>query len=191
MSPACSKPPLPLAARRRLLSASASSLLVGGCSSIGSLLPDSMKKPPAKPDLPGAPDAPPQLASRSRDVEWSIVVAADINPDDRGRASPVAVRLYQLKSTEAFAKADFFALFDNDAATLGTDLVGREEMLLVPGATLRLRRSLAPEARFIAAFAGFRNFDRAAARATLEITGSAILRIRLQVTQLALRFDQP
>ncbi len=53
-----------------------------------------------------------------------LVVASDVNPDAEGRASPVVVRVYQLKEEGAFNSADFFALFDKEQETLGAEPAG-------------------------------------------------------------------
>ena len=47
-------------------------------------------------------------------VVLEFEAAGDINPNAEGRASPLVVRIYQLKSYSAFRKADFFSLYDND-----------------------------------------------------------------------------
>ena len=58
--------------------------------------------------------------------------AGDINPNGEGRASPLGVRIYQLKSYSVFGKADFFSLYDNDEQVLGGELVKKQEILLKP-----------------------------------------------------------
>lgn len=58
--------------------------------------------------------------------------AGDVNPNGEGRASPVGVRIYQLKTYSAFGKANFFALYDNDQGVLGGDLIGKQEIILMP-----------------------------------------------------------
>jgi type VI secretion system protein VasD len=58
--------------------------------------------------------------------------AGDINPNGEGRASPLGVRIYQLKSYSVFGKADFFSLYDNDERVLGGELLKKQEILLKP-----------------------------------------------------------
>lgn len=58
--------------------------------------------------------------------------AGDINLNAEGRASPLVVRIYQLKSYSAFGKADFFSLYDNDEGVLGRELLKKQELLLKP-----------------------------------------------------------
>ncbi|MBS1135067.1 MAG: type secretion system-associated lipoprotein [Burkholderiaceae bacterium] len=57
-------------------------------------------------------------------VKLTIEASADANPDTRGRPSPVTVKLFELKSSASFEKADFFSLFDRERETLGPELVG-------------------------------------------------------------------
>ena len=126
---------------RRRAAASAAGLLLGvallaGCAS-----------PPPKPVLMA--------------VQLTLVAGADVNPDVRGRASPITVRVYALKTTQAFESADFFSLFDKDQATLGAELVQREEVLLRPGERRTVEMTLAPDAKAIAVMAAFRDLDRA------------------------------
>ena len=73
------------------------------------------------------PPAPPTLVN----VQVSATAAA--NPTSAGQGAPVAVRIYQLASRSAFEQAEFFPLFNADAATLGPDLVKKDEFLLAPG----------------------------------------------------------
>ena len=91
----------------------------------------------------------------------TLVAAANANPDSAGRASPVVVRLYQLKDEGAFNNADFFTLYDKDKEALGASIVGREELELQPGQTRELELKIAPEARFVGAIAGFRDIRNA------------------------------
>lgn len=94
-------------------------------------------------------------------VSITLAAGADANPDARGRASPLTVRVYVLKSPGPFEGADFFSLFEKDQATLGAELVQREEMLLRPGESRKLDLTLPADAKAIGVMAAFRDLDRA------------------------------
>lgn len=94
-------------------------------------------------------------------VAMTLVARADVNPDARGRASPLSVRVYALKTTSAFQSADFFTLFEKDQATLGADVAHREELLLRPGDSRGLEMTLAADVRAIAVMAAYRDLERA------------------------------
>src|SRR6185437_3383217 len=91
----------------------------------------------------GAPQPKPTAASAV------LTAASDVNPDETGRASPIVVRVYELKQTDAFKSASYFALMDHEQDTLGVGLVHREEFELSPGETRTLALNLPPEARYI------------------------------------------
>lgn len=112
---------------------------------------------------PPPPPPPPGI------VELTIKAAADLNPDVSGRASPVIVRVYQLTSPVKFSSADFFALFDREAATLGADLLGREEVAIPPGEERKLTINLKPDATTLGVAASFRDIDKAEWRATSDV----------------------
>ncbi len=94
-------------------------------------------------------------------VKATVQAAADVNPDARKRASPLVVRIYELKSAAAFDAADFLSLYDRDQATLAADLVGREEFTMRPGESRPWDKTLGPEVRFIGVMAAYRDIERA------------------------------
>jgi type VI secretion system protein VasD len=102
-------------------------------------------------------------------VNLTLKGAADVNPTESGVAAPVQLRVYQLTSTAAFNGAEFFALLDRDAATLGDQLVRREDFLLAPNETRT--STLNPEARVTAlgVFIGARSIDGVTWRGTWAV----------------------
>jgi type VI secretion system protein VasD len=90
-------------------------------------------------------------------ARMTLVAQSQVNPDASGRPSPIVVRIYQLKSEDKYAAADFFALFDDDQKTLGADLVGREEAELAPGETRELQFPVSRDAKFLGVLAAFRD----------------------------------
>ena len=95
----------------------------------------------------------------------TIDVQADVNPDARGRPSPVVLRLYELKAYGAFRDADFFALFDRDQQTLGADLVAKEEFRLEPRDKRQFDRKLQSETRYLGVVAAYRDRSQGACSA--------------------------
>ncbi|HEX7868449.1 MAG TPA: type VI secretion system lipoprotein TssJ [Variovorax sp.] len=107
-------------------------------------------------------------------VTVTLTAGADANPDARGRASPLTVRVYALKSPGPFEGSDFFSLFEKDQATLGAELVQREEVLLRPGETKKLDFNLPPDAKSMGVMAAYRDLDRARWREVRPVvTGKA------------------
>lgn len=102
-------------------------------------------------------------------IEAEVQVTAELNPDSRGRASPLVVRLFELKSDAAFNQADFFSLWDRESQTLGADQLAREELLLRPGENKRFERSLQADTRHLALIAAFRDLERARWRASIAV----------------------
>ncbi len=66
-----------------------------------------------------------------------------------GLKQPLAVRIYQLVATEHFLAAPPPALLGHEQATLGTDDLGMEEILLRPGETRHLERRWREQAKSI------------------------------------------
>ena len=92
-------------------------------------------------------------------LQGTIKVDQAANPDLNGRASPVVVRVYELRSPAAFSGADFFSLFEKESETLAGDLVGREEYGLRPAETRPYRRQLQPDTKFIGVVGAFRDLE--------------------------------
>src|SRR5262249_36900114 len=101
----------------------------------------------------------------------TLVISAGsaVNPDSSGRASPVVVRLYQLKTDSAFTGATFFTLFDDERKTLGPDLISRDEYELVPGERRTVELTVSPELHFLAALAPFHDVRNSSWRAVQPV----------------------
>ncbi len=148
--------------RRSLLAAGAGSALLAAC---GTKPP-----PPPKPTL----------------VNGSIKASAGLNPSVTGRASPLQVRVYELKAPAAFNAADFMALFQGDQAALGGDMVGREEMTLQPGESRPHNKTLSPETRFVGVVGFYRALERANWRTVVAIQPNQTQQLAINVGDLAI-----
>jgi type VI secretion system protein VasD len=162
--------------RRRLLVllCAAASAALAGCAG---------PKPPPPPPLPSprpppAPPPPPPTALKA-----TLIARDSVNPDLRGRPSPVTVRVYLLKSRTAFEGADFFALYDKDKETLAADLLEREEFLLKPGDTRLIEKPLASGNVHVAVFAAFRDIERAQWRAVMTIIPRQLNTLEISLEQ--------
>ncbi|MEO8058148.1 MAG: type VI secretion system lipoprotein TssJ [Burkholderiales bacterium] len=109
--------------------------------------------------LAACSSAPP--APKPTSVKATVQAAADVNPDARKRASPLVVRIYELKSAAAFDAADFLSLYERDQATLAAEMVGREEFTMRPGEARPWEKIVGPEVRFIGVMAAYRDIEHA------------------------------
>jgi type VI secretion system protein VasD len=94
-----------------------------------------------------------------------LVASEQVNPDASGRASPIVVRLFQLRDDDAFATAEFFDLYQKEKEVLGESLVVRQEYVLAPGETRDLEIPLDKQARYLGVIAAFRDIRAAQWRA--------------------------
>lgn len=102
-------------------------------------------------------------------LEMTVNAKADVNPDDRGRAAPIVVRVYELKNDGAFEAADFFTLQNQDKTILADDVVKREEFQLRPGEHRSIVRRADPEATAIGVLAAYRDLSKSVWRAVYAI----------------------
>lgn len=80
-----------------------------------------------------------------------------LNPDDAGRATSVAVRVYQLKGREIFDRASYGDLLKHDRTLLGQDLQSSMAAVLNPGASASLRQPMQADTKYVAIVAFYRN----------------------------------
>jgi len=171
--------PLLSPARRRLLSivgAAPLAGLVAGCSWFGG---DKDKKDPPPPSPAVAP--PPEGAT----VRLTVIASPLINPDLNQRPSPVLVRMYQLTNPDSFEASDFANLFEKDEATLGPAMLAKRELIIAPGGIQVVNAELKPDALFVGAVVGYRNFEKATWKALFPIAGKKSTPIRVNVGALA------
>ena len=102
-------------------------------------------------------------------VNVTLNATADDNPTPDNHGAPLAMRLYQLASPANFAGAEFFPLFNDDAGTLKTDLVRREDFLLAPGASKSETIMPNDQVKSIGIFAAYRDFQHVTWRGTADI----------------------
>ncbi|WP_211460482.1 type VI secretion system lipoprotein TssJ [Collimonas silvisoli] len=98
----------------------------------------------------------PALKEQSK-LDLVIEAGSDVNPDEKSRAAPLMVRIYELKSDAAFQEADFFSLQSSDKVTLGSDLLAKDEYILRPGDNQAIRRKSSPSTEAIGVLAAYRD----------------------------------
>jgi type VI secretion system protein VasD len=103
-------------------------------------------------------------------VEVALTASADINPDVSQRASPLVVRVYELADAEAFAVADFFALWNQEPVALAAALVKRHEFVLAPDGTANKPLTLDPRVQAIGVAAAFRDIRSANWRVVVPVS---------------------
>ena len=122
-------------------------------------------------------------------VKLTLQASPGINPDQRGRPSPVAVKLFELKSLSSFERSDFFSLFDRERETLGPELVARDEFVMKPGDRIAQERKLSPDSKFIGVVVGYRDLERSQWRLSVPVEAASAqpLIIEVDANRVALK----
>jgi len=116
------------------------------------------------------------------DLTLNLKVDADINPNDKGRPSPLFVRLYELKTKKMFNRADFIGLYERDKEVLGADLVAKQELKrLVPGVSREEKFVLNKETRYIALFAEFLHYKTAKYKIIVPVVSNNVFATSITV----------
>jgi type VI secretion system protein VasD len=102
-------------------------------------------------------------------LDGIVVASPGLNPSVSRRPSPLLVRIYELRSATTFNQVDFMSLYEGDQATLGADMVQRDEIVLQPGETRPYVRQLDPQTRFVGVFAAYRDLEHAIWRVVVPI----------------------
>jgi len=162
--------------RRQLLALFSAAVSAAGMGCAG-------PKPPPKPPLPAPRAPPPSPPPPPTVLRATLIAQASVNPDIRGRPSPVTVRVYGLKTRSVMDNAHFFALFEKDKETLGADLVDREEFQLQPGDTRLIEKQLTADFAHLGVFAAFRDVERAQWRDVMTMIPRQLNRLEIVLEQ--------
>jgi type VI secretion system protein VasD len=112
----------------------------------------------------------------------ALTLAADPNdnPTPTGQGTPLVIRVYQLSSDAAFGTAEFFQLFNQDQATLKTDLVKKDEYILAPSQTKAATLNPLDTVTEIGIFAAYQNYQTVTWRATVDVAAHKTTKINVQ-----------
>ncbi|VWB60629.1 type VI secretion system lipoprotein TssJ [Burkholderia metallica] len=89
-------------------------------------------------------------------LDVDLTARAALNPDDAGRPTSVAVRVYQLKDRKLFDAASYEDLLKNDRAVLAQDLQADMSAVVNPGASSSLSQPMQRETAYVAIVALYR-----------------------------------
>jgi type VI secretion system protein VasD len=112
---------------------------------------------------PPPPPPPPTI------VNVTLQASPDVNGAPGGAGAPIVLRVYQLASPAGFSNGEFFQLYNTDSATLGSDLVKRDDVPLTPGQSRSLKLSPLETVHALGIFGGYRDFQHVTWRGTADI----------------------
>jgi type VI secretion system protein VasD len=124
-------------------------------------------------------------------LEIAVDAHSNVNPDDRMRAAPVLVRVYELKNVDTFNDADFQSLHEKDKAVLTEDLLARDQFLLRPGEHKSINRDANGSSTALGVIAAFRDLPNSVWRTTwpLPLTPKAAWYRRAPRLKLVIDLD--
>ncbi|MCW9013784.1 MAG: type VI secretion system lipoprotein TssJ [Gammaproteobacteria bacterium] len=123
-------------------------------------------------------------------IEMKIKASEDLNPNRKDRPSPVVIYLYELSDGAPFDEADFFSIYEQEAATIGSVLLGKMELELSPGESREIKRVLKAETRHLGIVAGFRDIDNAKWRASMAMPEYSKIELKLNLDRLSISLTE-
>lgn len=110
------------------------------------------------------------------DLEIKFKVDSDVNPDDDKKPSPLFVRMYQLKSTKMFNRANFIDLYEKDGEVLGADMISKQVLRRIkPGESRNENFVLNKEARFIGLYAEFLRYKKSSFKLLIPVVPTNVI----------------
>ena len=86
-----------------------------------------------------------------------LTARAELNPDDAGRSTSAAVRVYQLKDRKLFDGMSYDDLLKNDRTVLAQDLQASMAAVVNPGGSVSLSQPMRADTEYVAIVAFYRN----------------------------------
>lgn len=129
------------------------------------------------------------------DLKIEFIVDSDINQDELGIASPLFIRLYELKSEKMMKKADFIDIYEKDKETLGADMIGEVHKLkrFTPGQNRTENFVLEKSTQYVALYAEFFDFKESKFKLIFPVVANNVFRnaIKIRVSGNQLLFNSP
>lgn len=108
-----------------------------------------------KPELPDMPES----AMPDWQVNWQLNASTSLNVTPSGQALATVVRIYKLRSANAFLQTPYEVFGDiaQEKAAFGEDLIEIKEWRVLPGQIERTKTKVAREGRYVAIVALYRH----------------------------------
>lgn len=120
-------------------------------------------------------------------LDLTLTGGHELNPDVHGRASPLVMRLLELKNPAAFENADFFSLYERGKDILAQDLIAIEELELLPGQTQKLQLTVNNDSRYIGVLAAYRDLPETQWRYVVTVRAEEVTTVNLYLDQNGIR----
>lgn len=126
------------------------------------------------------------ITPETSSVELIIESSSVLNLREGGQSSPVILRIHELSSPVLFRSLDFFALFEDDKASLGDEYIKRYEFEMQPGDNIHQMLTLDPETRALGFSVAFRNIDGSSWRIVemIEPQSEYYIKLKLEGSEL-------
>ncbi len=127
------------------------------------------------------------------DLQIDYEIDSDSNPDELGKASPLHIRMYELKSNKMMKKADFIEIYERDKEVLGADMLAVHKIKhFKPGEKRSEHFVLSKGTRYVALYAEFLEFKDAKYKLIIPVVANNVVQntVAIRVSGNELIFEQ-
>ncbi len=127
------------------------------------------------------------------DLQIDFIVDSDINPDELGVASPMFIRMYELKGRKMMKHADFIEIYERDKKVLGADMLAVHKLKhFKPGENRTEHFVLNKETNYVALYGEFLEFKDAKYKLIIPVVANNVFRnsVVIRVSGNELIFDE-
>lgn len=127
------------------------------------------------------------------DLQIDFVVDSDINPDELGTASPLFIRMYELKASKMMKKADFIEIYERDKKVLGADMLAVHKLKhFKPGENRTENFVLSKDTNYVALYGEFLEFKESKYKLIIPVVANNVFRnsVVIRVSGNELIFDE-
>jgi len=127
------------------------------------------------------------------DLQIDFEIDADINPDELGKASPLFIRMYELKAKKMMKKADFIEIYERDKEVLGADMLAVHKLKhFKPGESRTEHFVLSKKTHYVALYGEFLEFKESKFKLIIPVVANNVFRnsVVIRVAGNELIFDE-
>jgi type VI secretion system protein VasD len=100
------------------------------------------------------------FTTQVKTMNVDLVSRSSLNANDAGQSLSTVVRIYQLKTLQAFEKLDYTQLQTNDLDALKSDLLATKDVVLRPDASASISEPMNSDAEYVGVVAFFRDVGK-------------------------------